>query len=163
MIPRSSPSRSQSESATAIAMSSRESASPIQPMSVNRSPPRGTHGLRAARPCEGVGCTGVHDASPDHDDDVVSEPPHLLEVVRHPEHRHADDTERAGKVLEREAGGRIDRRRDLVHEHDVGLRHERAREAHPLRFTARERARVPLEERRFEPDALEREAVPRAR
>ena len=62
---------------------------------------------------------------------------------------------RAGEVLEREAGGGVDRRRDLVHEHDLGTCRRacaRGTRAAPRRPRARARR---AQDRGLEADALE--------
>ena len=70
----------------------------------------------------------------------------LLDVVRHQQHRPDRQLPLAPQVEEvvaqRFGGQHIESGKRFVHEQDVGMHHQRAREAHPLAHTAGELARI---------------------
>src|SRR5689334_238439 len=161
MLP-SSPSRRHSEMATATPTSTSEVSRPVHPMS----PVMGRLPLVPRRlPAQERGCVGrhvcrveaarrpfVHDAPPDDDHHMVRDALHLREVVTDPHHRHPARGLTPCEPLERAARTRVERRRGLVHEQDLGPGQERPRETDALRLTTRQLVRGAVGELRTQLD-----------
>ena len=93
-----------------------------------------------------------HDALSSEDQDVRSEHHGLRDVVRHEKHRAAVAAAQFDHpILQTLAKERVQSRKGLVHEKNVGRGNERAPERKTLTLSARERlGEAPLEPREFE-------------
>ena len=90
---------------------------------------------------------------------MVGEAAHLVLGVRHPDDRHAVVDELPRETLEHGGGLGIERGGRLVHQHHPRVRRQRARQARALRLATRQLARVAVQERRGQADALEQLAA----
>ena len=84
----------------------------------------------------------LHDPALVHEDDAIADVPCEVHLVRDDEHGHA----RAGEVAHDDEHLadelRVERRGDLVEEHDVRVHHQRPRDRDPLLLAAGELMRV---------------------
>ena len=97
----------------------------------------------------------LHDAAVSHDRDPVAEPERLVEVMAHEQDRLLDARlHREQLVLQLVADQRVERRERLVHQQDVRIGREGAREPDALLHAAREFADVAVRPGR-EADQLE--------
>ena len=107
------------------------------------------------------------DPAAGHDHDRAREPRHLVDRVADEDDGHADLVAQPLDVVDDlRLAGHVERGQRLVHQEELGLRHERAAERHPLTLAAREGAGPALQQRlqaEQRHDPLERRITPVAR
>ena len=111
---------------------------------------------------ETLGRRDLLDAARPEDRDAVGHHQRLLLVVGHVEHRHPEvAVDAPDLVLHFLAQTPVERAERLVHQHQLGLEHQRAGDCHPLLLATRELA-GPAALQPLEPHELQRAAHPPA-